>query len=102
MKKFYIFFLGIPVAAVFLLSRSIWWFAGGIATVMAFVAYQFYASRFKAMKERIDVLETEVEDLNDRLDQSVLREQRSNKEAENVRRMKEQLLSVISHEVRTP
>jgi signal transduction histidine kinase/CheY-like chemotaxis protein len=102
MKKFYILFLAIPVLAFTLLWLSVWWFVGGVAAVMVFIAYQFYASRFNALQDRNEVLEKELEDLNEHLERSVVKEQKVSKEIENIRVMKQQLLSVISHEVRTP
>jgi signal transduction histidine kinase/CheY-like chemotaxis protein len=102
MKKFYIIFLAIPVLAFTLLRLSVWWFVGGIAALMAFVAYQFFASKLKAVQERTEVLENDLEDLNLRLEQTVLKEQKASREMENIRQAKQQLLSVISHEVRTP
>lgn len=102
MKKFYALFLAIPVLAFTLLWLSVWWFVGGVAAVMAFIAYQFYASRFNALQDRNDVLEKELEDLNEHLERSVVKEQKVSKEIENIRLTKQQLLSVISHEVRTP
>jgi signal transduction histidine kinase/CheY-like chemotaxis protein len=102
MKKFYILLFTIPVLAIMLLSLSVWWFVGGVSVVMVFIAYQFYATRFSAVKDRTSVLEKEGEDLHERLEKSVLKEQKTSKEAAQVKEQKQQLLSVISHEVRTP
>ena len=73
-----------------------------MAAIMVFVAYRFYAERLLAANGRIAVLEKELEELHERLEQSFLKEQRTNKEVQQVRELKKQLLSVISHEVRTP
>jgi signal transduction histidine kinase/CheY-like chemotaxis protein len=102
MKKVYLLFLAIPVLAFSLLRLSVWWFVGGVAAVMVFIAYQFYASRLKGLQDRNDVLEKEAEELNEHLERSVVKEQKVSKEMENIRLVKQQLLSVISHEVRTP
>jgi signal transduction histidine kinase/CheY-like chemotaxis protein len=102
MKKTYILFLAIPVAAFTLLWLSVWWFAGGIVVFMLFIAYQFYASRLKAIQDRTEVLEKELEDLHVHLENSVLKEEKTSKEAAQVKQTKQQLLSAIGHEIRTP
>lgn len=102
MKKFYALFLALPVLALTLLYLSLWWFIGGVAVLMVFIAYQFYAARLKAMQARNEVLEKELEELHVRLEHAVLKEQKTSKEADQVRLMKQQLLSVLSHEIRTP
>ena len=102
MKKFYAIFLTLPILFFTLLYLSIWWFIGMIAIIMIFIAYRFYATRLHAARDRNAVLEKELEELHERLEQSFLKEQRTNREVEQVRQMKKQLLSVISHEVRTP
>ena len=102
MKKIYIYFLAIPVLAFTLMWLSVWWFAGGVAAFMLFIAYQFYASRLEAVQARTEVLEKEMEDLNAHLESSVLKEQKTSKEADQLKRTKQQLLTVIGHEIRTP
>src|SRR5258706_1664577 len=102
MKRVYLLYLAIPVLALSLLPLSVWWFIGGVVAIMVFIAYQFYASRLKALQDRTDVLEKELEDLNVHLENSVLKEQKTSKEANHVKQMKQQLLSVLSHEIRTP
>src|SRR5437762_2194631 len=102
MKKFYVIFLALPILFFTLLYLSIWWFIGMITIIMIFIAYRFYAIRLHAASNRNTVLEKELEELHERLEQSFLKEQRTNKEVEHVRQLKKQLLSVISHEVRTP
>lgn len=102
MKKIYLILLAIPVLAVTLLYLSVWWFIGGIAAVMIFVAYQFYVTRLNSLQARNIVLEEEVEKLNVQLEQSVIKEQKASRDATQVRMMKQELLSVLSHEIRTP
>jgi signal transduction histidine kinase/CheY-like chemotaxis protein len=102
MKKFYVIFLTLPILFFTLLYLSIWWFIGMIAIIMIFIAYRFYAARLHAASGRTAILEKELEEMHERLERSFLKEQRTNKEVEQVRQMKKQLLSVISHEVRTP
>jgi signal transduction histidine kinase/CheY-like chemotaxis protein len=102
MKKFYILFLALPVLFFTLLYLSIWWFIGCVAVIMAFIAYRFYAVSLQASEARKEVLEKELEELHTRLENSVLKEQKTSKEAEQVRQLKQQLLSVLSHEIRTP
>jgi signal transduction histidine kinase/DNA-binding response OmpR family regulator len=102
MKKFYLIFFTLPILACTLLYLSVWWFIGGLAAVMIYIAYQFYIVRLNASESRIEVLENEVEDLNVRLETTVVREQKTNKEVVQIRQMKQELLSLISHEIRTP
>src|SRR6185295_17431920 len=102
MKRFYFIFLTLPVLFFTLLYLSIWWFVAAMGIVMVFIAYRFYAVRVQALTDRKEVLEKELEELHERLEQSFLKEQRTNREVQQVRELKKQLLSVISHEVRTP
>jgi signal transduction histidine kinase/CheY-like chemotaxis protein len=102
MKKFYIIFLALPLLFFTLLYLSIWWFIGCVVVIMAVIAYRFYAVHLQASEARKEVLEMEVEDLNVRLENAVLKEQKTGKEAEQVKQVKQQLLSVLSHEIRTP
>ena len=102
MKKFYFLLFAIPVLLFAILYLSIWWFLGAIAVIMAVAAYQFYIARLDAMQTKNEILEQQVEELHVQLDHSILKEQKASKEAENVRLLKQQLLTVISHEVRTP
>ena len=102
MKNFYAIFLTLPILFFTLLYLSIGWFIGMIAIIMMFIAYRFYATRLHAAGDRSEILEKELEEMHERLEQSFLKEQRTNKEVEQVREMKKKLLSVISHEVRTP
>jgi len=102
MKKFYLIFLAVPLLFLALMYLSIWYFIGGIVAIMILVAYHFYAVHLNALEDRNAVLENELEDVHVQLEQAVIKEQRTNKEVEKVRALKKQLLSVISHEVRTP
>lgn len=102
MKKFYLFFISLPILASTLLYLSIWWFIGAAVLLMLFIAYQFYITKLRASESRIEVLENDIDDLNARLETAVLREQKTAREAAKVRGMKQQLLSVLSHEIRTP
>src|SRR6266496_636293 len=102
MKKFYLIFLAVPLLFLALMYLSIWYFIGGVVAIMILVAYHFYAVRLDALEDRNAVLENDLESVHVQLEQSVIKEQRTNKEVEKVRALKKQLLSVISHEVRTP
>jgi len=102
MKKFYITLLTVPILFFTLLYLSLWWFIGGVAVIMIFIAYRFYAISLRASEARKEILEKELEELHVHLEHSVLKEQKTSKEAEQVKQMKQQLLSVISHEIRTP
>src|SRR5688572_13262135 len=98
MKKFYILFFAIPVLAFTLLYLNIWWFIGAMAGCMIFIAYRFFAERLQAAEDRKEVLEKDLEDLHIHLENAVLKEQKASREAEQIRQLKQQLLSVISHE----
>jgi signal transduction histidine kinase len=102
MKKFYLYFIALPILACILLYLSVWWFIGAAVLLMLFIAYQFYITKLRASESRIEILENDIEDLNARLETAVLKEQKTAREAAKVREMKQQLLSVLSHEIRTP
>jgi signal transduction histidine kinase/DNA-binding response OmpR family regulator len=102
MKKFYLIFFTLPILICTLLYLSVWWFIGGLAVIMLYIAYQFYIVRLNASESRIEVLENEVDDLNARLETAVVKEQKTNKEVGQIRQMKQELLTLISHEIRTP
>ena len=102
MKRFYLILFAVPVLAFSLLYFSVWWFIAGLAAVMIFIAYRFFAERLGAVETSNELLETELEDLHMRLEKAVLKEQKTSKEAEQVKQVKQQLLSVLSHEIRTP
>ena len=102
MKKFYVIFLAFPILFFTLLYLSVWWSVGAAGLIMVFAAYRFYAVRVHALNDKNEVLQKELEELHQRLEHSVLKEERTNKEVEKVRQLKKHLLSVISHEVRTP
>ncbi len=102
MKRFYFIFFAVCLAFVALMYYSAWWFIGAIAAAMAFVAYRFYAIRLESMQVRNQSLEEEVDQLHEQLDVAVRNEMQKSREAREVRELKQQLLSVINHEVRTP
>src|SRR5258708_2531923 len=102
MKKFYVIFFAVCIIFFAMMYYSIWWFLAALATVMVFTAYRFYAIRLEAMQARNETLEQQVEQLHVQLDNSILKEMKTGKEAEQVKQLKQQLLTVINHEVRTP
>ena len=102
MKKFYIFLLLGCIGFFALLSYSLWWFLAGIGACMLFLAYRFYVTRLHAAEARNGTLEEKIEGLHVQLDSSIRKEQKTSKEAELARQFKQQLLTTISREVRTP
>lgn len=102
MKKFYIILFILPILAFTLLYLSLLWFFIAVGALMIYIAYRFYAVRLVAAESRNEVLGEELEALHVRLEQSVLKEQKTSKEAGEIRELKQQLLTVISHEIRTP
>jgi signal transduction histidine kinase/DNA-binding response OmpR family regulator len=102
MKKFYALFFALPVLFFTLLYFSIWWFIGGMAVLMTFIIYRLYAERLHASTSKAELLEVELDELHVQLENAVVKEQKTSKEAEQVKQLKQQLLTVISHEVRTP
>ena len=69
---------------------------------MVFVAYRFYAVRLEAMHARNQLLSNQLEQLHVQLDNTMHKQMMANKEVEQMKQMKQQMLSVISHEIRTP
>jgi signal transduction histidine kinase/DNA-binding response OmpR family regulator len=102
MKKTYILLFALPVLFITLMYLSIWWFVGGVAAIMVFIMYSFYASRMKTVKAKSEEMEQQVEQLHAHLDHSIVKEQKASKDAEQVRQSKQQLLTIIGHEIRTP
>jgi signal transduction histidine kinase/DNA-binding response OmpR family regulator len=102
MKRFYFVFLAIAIVFFSLLYFSLWWFLGGVATIMAFIAYRFYDTRLQGMETKTEALELQIEELHVQLDHSIVIEQKKTKEAEHVKQLKQQLLAVLGHEIRTP
>jgi signal transduction histidine kinase/DNA-binding response OmpR family regulator len=102
MKRFYIIFFALPVLVFILLYFSIWWFTASLGVLMIFILYSFFAVRLDAAESRNEVLESEIEELNMRLENAVVKEQKTSKDADQIRQMKQQLLSILSHEIRTP
>jgi len=81
---------------------SIWWFLAGLGSIMIFTAYRFYAVRLEAMHDRNEVLAQQVDQLHVQLDNAMHKAMSTNKEIEQMKKVKQQMLSVISHEIRTP
>jgi signal transduction histidine kinase/DNA-binding response OmpR family regulator len=102
MKRFYLILFAVPVLAFSLLYFSVWWFIAGLGAIMIFIGYRFYSERLGAVETSNELLADELEDLHMRLEKAVLKEQKTSKEAEQVKHVKQQLLSVLSHEIRTP
>jgi len=102
MKKFYILLFAIPVLVLTILYLSIWWFLVAVIIIFLVTAWRFYADRLAAIHSKNEILAHQIDELQVQLDHSLLKEQKASKEAENVRQLKQQLLSVMSHEIRTP
>ncbi|HZE84161.1 MAG TPA: response regulator [Puia sp.] len=102
MKRFYVIFFAICALFSAVMYLSVWWMLAGIAATMMYVAYRFYAVRLQAIEARNDGLQQQVEQLHSQLDNSILKEQRTSKEAEQVKQTKKDLLAIMSHEIRTP
>jgi signal transduction histidine kinase/DNA-binding response OmpR family regulator len=102
MKKIYFLFLALPITVFVLLNLSIWWCVGTIAAILIFIAYKYYSDRLDASETKSELLENELDEINIRLENAVVKEQKTSKEVEQVRQSKQKLLSVISHEIRTP
>ncbi|HYF33223.1 MAG TPA: response regulator [Chitinophagaceae bacterium] len=102
MKKIYILLLAFPLLVLALSYLPVWWAAGAVLALMVFIAYRFYSVRLHAAHERNSILENEVEELHIRLEQAVSRTDKANEAADQTRQSKQQLLSIINHEVRTP
>src|SRR5258706_6689514 len=101
MKRFYFIFLAAAVIFFGLLYYSVWWFLAAVASIMIFIAYRFYAARLQGMETRSEALELQIEELHAQLDHSISIEQKKSKEAERVKQLNQQLLSVLGHEIRT-
>ncbi|MDX2048988.1 MAG: response regulator, partial [Chitinophagaceae bacterium] len=102
MKKFYVILLVVSVTFFAMLYFSIWWLLAGVAAIAVFLAYRFYAGHLALAHAKKEELEQEVLELQDQLDRSIMKEQKTNKKAEQVKASNQNLLKVISHEVRTP
>jgi signal transduction histidine kinase/DNA-binding response OmpR family regulator len=102
MKKFYILLITLPVLLLTILYFSIWGFIAAVGLMIILLIYRFYAVRLKASEVRNNELEQQNEQLQKHLDYSILKEQKTSKEAEQVRHLKQQLLGVLGHEIRTP
>jgi signal transduction histidine kinase/CheY-like chemotaxis protein len=102
MKKFYVIFFVVCIIFFALMYYSIWWFLAGLGSIMIFVAYRFYAVRIEAMHARNEVLAQQLDQLHVQLDDAMHKAMKKNKEIEQMKQLKQQMLSVISHEIRTP
>ncbi len=102
MKKFYVIFFAVCIVFFALMYYSIWWFLAGLGSIMIFTAYRFYAVRLEAMHARNEVLAQQVDQLHVQLDNAMHKAMKTNKEIEQMKQVKQQMLSVISHEIRTP
>ena len=102
MKRFYIIFIALCILFPAMLYLSIWWFLAGVAVCMVYIAYRFYAVRLQSMAAINSGMEERIEQLHVQLDRSIRKEEKTSKEAEQVREVKHQLLAIVSHEIRTP
>jgi signal transduction histidine kinase/CheY-like chemotaxis protein len=102
MKKFYLLLLLIPLFVLSAFYFPMWWSIAAVGGLLAFIAYRYFAERVESADTRNKVLETDIEDLHQRLEQSFFKEQKTAKETVQVRQSKQQLLSILSHEIRTP
>ena len=102
MKRFYVLFIALCILFTAMLYLSIWWFLAGVAVCMIYIAYRFYAVRLQSMAAINTGMEERIEQLHLQLDRSIRKEEKTSKEAEQVREVKHQLLAIVSHEIRTP
>lgn len=102
MKKIYIILLVFPVLVWALSYLSVWGAIGAVLALIIFLVYRFFTLRLHSLQARNQVLEKELEKLHAMLEQAVAKEELAGQEAVRVRKSKQQLLSVINHEVRTP
>jgi signal transduction histidine kinase/DNA-binding response OmpR family regulator len=102
MKRFYLIFFLAGTVIVALLNYATWGFPAIAAAGMLFIAYRFYMTRLQGAEDRNAALEEQVEELHERLDSSILKEQRIKLEAQEAKDFRQQLLTTMSHEIRTP
>jgi signal transduction histidine kinase/DNA-binding response OmpR family regulator len=102
MKRLLTFLVILVLAGLSLFAGSTWGSVGVIAGCMLILAYRFYASRLQTYVVNNTALEHQVEDLQDQLDSSIRKEERSSREAAEYKQIKERLLAAMSHEIRTP
>ena len=102
MKRFLIILLIVVAAGSSLIAGSTWWSVGIVAGCMLLLAYRFYASRLQSYVVNNTALELQVEDLQEQLDSSIRKEERSFREAAEYKQVKERLLTAMSREIRTP
>jgi signal transduction histidine kinase/DNA-binding response OmpR family regulator len=102
MKRFYIIFFVLCLLSSAMLYLSVWWLLAALALCTIVVAYRYYAGRLGSVESRNDTLQQQMEQLHAQLDNSILKEQRSGREAELVKQAKHEILATMSHEIRTP
>ena len=102
MKRFYIIFFLTAIGVLALLIYSVLWFLVAVGLCMIVIAYRFYLTRLHSLEARNLTLQQKVDELFDQLDGVILKEQRTNRDAEQAKQFKQQLLSTLSHEIRTP
>ena len=101
MKRFSII-ISLAAIVIVALSYSTWWFLAGVGIFMLFIAYRFYMTRLQGVEDRNAMLDQQVGELHDRLDNAILKEQKTRREAEDAKEFRQQLLGIMSHEIRTP
>jgi signal transduction histidine kinase/CheY-like chemotaxis protein len=102
MKRFYIILLAMCILFSVLLYLPVVWFLSAAVATAGFMAYRFYLDRFRSGQARNELLAQQMEQLHAQLDQSIFKEERAVKEAGQIKLARQDLLSVMSHEVRTP
>jgi len=102
MKSFYFIFFILCTAFFILLHYSPKWSLAAVGVTMLFSAYHFYLARLKGAESRSRAFQQQVDELHVQLDSSILKEQRTHKEAEKAINIKQELLASINHGIRTP
>jgi signal transduction histidine kinase/DNA-binding response OmpR family regulator len=102
MRNFYIILFALTLIGSALLYFSFWWSIGALVGILIFIAYRYYALRLETLSGVNEGMEKRMEALEIQLENAVIKEQKTSKDADQVRRMKQEMLSVLSHEVRTP
>jgi len=94
--------LGLGASFFFLLIYSGRLALAAVGGAMLFSAYHFYMTRLQGAELRNVALRQEVQELQVRLDTSIVKEQKACKEAETANHIKRHLLATVNHEIRTP